>query len=74
MAWDPTLIAHSQLNTTDLGITLFAFACMFVLHRLRRRFTWKRLAMIGLLLGIRCQDIVHNPCIQDIVQFNVSCI
>jgi hypothetical protein len=25
-------------------------------------------------LAIRCQDIVHNPCIQDIVQFNVSCI
>jgi hypothetical protein len=25
-------------------------------------------------LVIRCQDIVHNPCIQDIVQFYVSCI
>ena len=27
-----------------------------------------------LRLRIRCQDIVHNPCIQDIVQFYVSCI
>ena len=25
-------------------------------------------------LGIRCQDIVHNPCIQDIVQFYARCI
>jgi len=25
-------------------------------------------------LVIRCQDIVHNPCIQDIVQFYASCI
>ena len=33
MAWDPTMIAHSQLSTTDLGVTLFGFACLFCVRR-----------------------------------------
>jgi 4-amino-4-deoxy-L-arabinose transferase-like glycosyltransferase len=51
MAWDPTLIAHSQLNTTDLGVTLFAFACLYLVDRLLRRFSWRLLVGVGLLLG-----------------------
>jgi len=36
---------------------------------------WKAIAQPSRQqVGIRCQDIVHNPCIQDIVQFYVSCI
>jgi 4-amino-4-deoxy-L-arabinose transferase-like glycosyltransferase len=53
MACDPTLIAHSQLNTTDIGMTLFAFACLYLTARLLRRSgkSWRLLAGIGVLLG-----------------------
>jgi 4-amino-4-deoxy-L-arabinose transferase-like glycosyltransferase len=51
MAWDPNMIAHSQLNTTDLGVTLFAFACMFCVSRLMRRFSWALLFAAGALAG-----------------------
>jgi len=56
MAWDPNMIAYSQLNTTDLGLTLFTFACLYLISRLLRRFRrasspWRLLAGVGLLLG-----------------------
>ncbi len=46
------MIAHSQLNTNDLGITLCAFACLYVVQRWLRRFSWRRLIASGLLLGM----------------------
>ena len=52
MAWDPTMIAHSQLSTTDLGLALFTFACLYLTSRLLRRFTWRLLVGVGLLLGL----------------------
>jgi len=36
MAWDPTMIAHSQLDTTDLGATLFIFACAYMFWKMVR--------------------------------------
>jgi len=53
MAFDPTLVAHSQLNTTDVGVTLFTFACLHLVERLTRRArgSWRLVAGVGLLLG-----------------------
>jgi len=51
MAWDPAMIAHSQLGTTDLGVTLSAFACFYLANRLLRRYSVGRLIGTGLLLG-----------------------
>ncbi len=51
MAFDPTIIAHSQLDTTDVGMTLCAFACLYLINRLLRRFSWRLLVGIGLSLG-----------------------
>lgn len=53
MAWDPTMVAHSQLSTTDLGVTLFAFACVYSLNRLLLRScrSWRHIVGVGLLLG-----------------------
>jgi hypothetical protein len=51
MAWDPTLVAHAQLDTTDVGMTLFAFAGLYLVYRLLRRFSWRLLVGVGALLG-----------------------
>ena len=53
MAFDPTLLAHSQLDTTDIGMTLFGFACFYLIHRLlrSRRRAWLLVVGLGLLLG-----------------------
>jgi Dolichyl-phosphate-mannose-protein mannosyltransferase len=36
-AFDPNLLAHAPLVTTDVGLTLFAFAAVYFLWRTRRR-------------------------------------
>ncbi len=51
MAFDPTMIAHAQLNTTDIGMTLFAFACLYLTLQRPRGFSWLRLVGIGAALG-----------------------
>ena len=33
MALDPAMVAHSQLNTTDIGVTLFTFAAVYLASR-----------------------------------------
>ncbi|MEJ5310454.1 MAG: glycosyltransferase family 39 protein [Anaerolineae bacterium] len=51
MAFDPTMIAHAQLNTTDIGMTLFAFACLYLTLKRSRGIAWLRLVGIGVTLG-----------------------
>jgi hypothetical protein len=52
MAWDPTMIAHTQLNTTDAGVTLFIFATIFVAWKATRQATTGRLLLAGLCAGL----------------------
>ena len=51
MAFDPTMVAHAQLNTTDLGMAFFAFACLYLVLRPAYRTSWLNLAGIGATLG-----------------------
>jgi hypothetical protein len=51
MALDPTMVAHSQLDTTDLGITLLVFAFVFLFQRLTKRPTAVRILVAGLAAG-----------------------
>lgn len=52
MVWDPTMIAHAQLATTDVGVTLFIFATVYLFWKMVRRPTWCRLVATGLLVGL----------------------
>jgi 4-amino-4-deoxy-L-arabinose transferase-like glycosyltransferase len=52
MIWDPAMIAHSQLATTDLGITLFVFASVYAFHRLASRPAWHGVLVTGVLTGL----------------------
>jgi hypothetical protein len=51
MAWDPTMVAHAQLNTTDLGFTLFLFLTCYLCWKLHLRFSYTTLIGIGLASG-----------------------
>lgn len=51
MAFDPTMIAHAQLNTTDLAMTFFAFACLYLVLRPGHNRSQRTLIGIGLTLG-----------------------
>jgi hypothetical protein len=52
MVWDPAMIAHSQLATTDLGITLLVFASVYTFQRLAGRPAWPGVAVTGVLTGL----------------------
>jgi len=59
-SFDPNILAHGRLATTDLGVTCLAFAAMFVLWRAMRsagRLTspvsdWGQWALSGIVLGM----------------------
>jgi hypothetical protein len=65
MSWDPTMIAHAQLNTTDLGFALLAFVTFYLCWKLQRRFSYLTLVGIGLTsgaaMGAKASGIVIPP-------------
>jgi hypothetical protein len=50
-ALSPDLLAHGNLVTTDLALTLFVFLAVAAFDRLLERATWARLATTGLAVG-----------------------
>jgi len=51
-ALDPTMVAHSYLATTDVGLTVFAMLFLWVLWRYLEHPTWARLFLSGVALGL----------------------
>jgi hypothetical protein len=49
---DPTILAHSQFVTTDIGVAAFTILALFALWRYVQSPGWKRLILCGLCLGI----------------------
>jgi hypothetical protein len=50
-AFDPNMIAHSALITTDVGLTAFAVLFLFALWRYMQQPDWRRLVLCGVALG-----------------------
>ena len=51
-AFDPAIVAHSALVTTDVGVTAFAILFLFLLWRYVQDPSWRRLIFCGLALGL----------------------
>ncbi|MBN1584487.1 MAG: glycosyltransferase family 39 protein, partial [Anaerolineae bacterium] len=51
-AFDPNLIAHGRLATTDLGSTTFIFIATYWLWRLLRKPTWTTCIASGVFFGL----------------------
>ena len=52
LAFEPNIIAHGSLVTTDMAISLMAFAAMYALYGYARRPDVKRAAVIALVVGL----------------------
>jgi Dolichyl-phosphate-mannose-protein mannosyltransferase len=50
--FDPNLLAHSSLVTTDVGVTLFIFLAVYLLWEYVNSPTWARLAATGICTGL----------------------
>jgi hypothetical protein len=51
-ALDPTILAHSFLATTDVGLAVFALLFLWALWHYLRRPSWARLLLTGVALGL----------------------
>ncbi len=52
LVFDPNLLAHSGLVTTDIGVTLFFLASIFAFYRYASRPGLARLAIAGVAMGL----------------------
>lgn len=52
LAFDPNVVAHGSLVTTDMAITLWGTAVLFLTYRALRRPGWGRWAGVGIALGL----------------------
>ena len=50
--FDPTITAHAQLVTTDVGMAFFGTLFLYLLRRYLDRPSWARLILAGLALGL----------------------
>jgi len=51
-AFDPNILAHGRLATTDLGLACFVLWAVWAYRRLTRTPTWRNLVLAGTLLGL----------------------
>ncbi len=52
LAFEPNLIAHGALVTTDMALTATAFGAVFALYAYAKNPTWTRFAVVGLAFGL----------------------
>lgn len=52
LAFEPNLIAHGSLVTTDMALTATAFGAVYALYRYLKISTWGRFAIVGLAFGL----------------------
>jgi len=52
VAFDPNLIAHGRLASTDIGTTAFIFIAAYMFWEYQRRPCWRRLLLAGIACGL----------------------
>jgi dolichyl-phosphate-mannose-protein mannosyltransferase len=52
LAFDPTLLAHGAMVTTDVGVSCFIFAAVYAFYRYAKAPSWERAALVGLATGL----------------------
>lgn len=52
VAFEPTLIAHGSLVTTDMAISATSFGAIYALYRFGKDRTWLRFLVMGLAFGL----------------------
>lgn len=52
LAFEPTLIGHGSVVTTDMALSATSFAFIYALYRFCREASWFRLMIVGLAFGL----------------------
>ena len=52
VAFEPNLIAHGSIVTTDMAISATSFGAIYALYRYCREQTWARFLVVGVALGL----------------------
>lgn len=52
VAFEPNLIGHGSIVTTDMAISATAFGAVYALYRFGKEQTWSRFAVAGLAFGL----------------------
>jgi 4-amino-4-deoxy-L-arabinose transferase-like glycosyltransferase len=75
--FDPNLVGHSALVTTDIGVTLFFLASIYTFYRYVKMPTLPRLAMAGvaagLLLATKHSGILLAPMLVLLIVWEIVC-
>ena len=75
--FDPNLVGHSALVTTDIGVTLFFLASIYTFHRYVKTPTLPRLGMVGvaagLLLATKHSGILLAPMLVLLIVWEIAC-
>lgn len=76
VVFDPNVLAHSALVTTDIGVSLFFLASVLAFHHYVRRPSWPRLlgagVVCGLLLATKHSGILLAPMLVLLMAYEVS--
>src|ERR1039458_10028023 len=76
VVFDPNILAHSGLVTTDLGATLFFLASVYAFYRYVKRPSLLRLAIAGIVLGLllatKHSGVVLGPMLLVLVGWEVA--
>lgn len=75
LAFDPNIIAHGSLVTTDMAITATAFAAVYAIYRYGSKRTWPRFftaaAAVGLMLASKHSALFFMPVLLALVLVDV---
>ncbi len=52
LAFEPNLIAHGSIVTTDMVLTTTAFVAVYALYRFQKNQSWSRFLVVGLAFGL----------------------
>jgi hypothetical protein len=52
LVFEPNILAHGMVVTTDIGLTLFLFASVYVYYRFNEHPSWFRFALTGVTAGL----------------------
>ena len=58
--FEPTILAHGALVTTDMGVACFSFAAVYAFYRYLKHPGWLRLAVCGLAVGLALSAKVNG--------------
>jgi 4-amino-4-deoxy-L-arabinose transferase-like glycosyltransferase len=75
-AFDPNILAHSALVTTDIGVSLFFLASIWCFYRYVKQPTWTHLIVAslvaGLLLATKHSGILLAPMMLLLIAYEVA--